>query len=518
MTRSILPRPQSALAPLARALTVAVAILGLSVSPLVAAAPTTAPDDQAMFGAGWHRNMTSTATGLATEWDIEEGTNIRWSQPVGSQSYAGPVLMDGILVVGTNNEGVRNGELTGDRGNVMAFQADDGTYLWQIVHSKLPETKLHDWPLQGVCSTPVIEGDRLWYVSNRAEVVSADLKGLADGNEGTIKNELDQSATGGDILWSFDMMSELDVFPHNLATSSPLVIGDLVYISTGNGVDEGHINVPSPLAPSFLALNKNTGELVWENADPGEEILHGTWTNPTYAVVQGAAMVIFPGGDGWLRAFEPKTGEVIWKFDTNPKDSVWRLGGAGTRNNLIGNAVVYDDKVYIGVGQDPEHGEGPGHFYAIDATKRGDITTSGLVWTRGGEDFNRTISTAAIHDDIVYITDLSGFLYALDAQTGEHYWTYDAFAAVWGSPFYADGKVYLGDEDGDIAVLKAGKKLEVLAENNMGSAVYTTPIAHDGTIYILARNRLFAIEEGASEAAEPAEAPTEAAAEAKADR
>ena len=174
------------------------------------------------------------------------------------------------------------------------------------------------------------------------------------------------------------------------------------------------------------------------------------------------------------------------------------LGGRGTRNNILSTPVIYDDKVYIGMGQDPEHGEAPGHFWVIDATGTGDVTDTAAVWDRRGEDFLRTISTAAITEDVLYISDLSGFLYALDPQTGEHFWTYDTFAAVWSSPFVADGKVYLGDEDGDVVVLRAGKELEVLDEMNMGNAIYTTPSARDGVLYILTRNRLFALAAGAS--------------------
>ena len=149
--------------------------------------------------------------------------------------------------------------------------------------------------------------------------------------------------------------------------------------------------------------------------------------------------------------------------------------------------------MYIGVGQDPEHGEAPGNFWAVDITGRGDLTETGVVWHRSGEDFHRTISTAAIHDDILYIPDLSGFLYALDAQTGEHYWTYDTFAAVWGSAFVVGGHVYLGDEDGDVVILQAGREEKVGAEMNMGGAVYTTPTVVDGVLYIATRSELFAI-------------------------
>lgn len=455
--------------------------------------------DRGMFLGNYNRNNVRTGEkNLPVKWDLSTGENILWSQPVGSQSYGGPVVAAGKILVGTNNEGRRNPKLGNDRGVVMAFNAADGKFLWQATHEKLPETKLHDWPLQGVCSSPAIEGDRVYYVSNRAQVVAVDIEGFHDGeNDGPYKDEKETSEIDADIVWVYDMMAEVDVFPHNLAASSPLVIGDLVYVTTGNGVDEGHANIPSPLAPSFLVLNKKTGELVWEDASPSRHILHGTWSNATYGVIKGRQQVIFPGGNGWVYSMDPLTGEHLWQFDANPKDSVWRLGGAGTRNNLIAAGVIEGDRVYIAVGQDPEHGEAPGHLYAIDATKSGDVTESGKVWHRGLKDFNRTIASTVIENGIVYAADLSGFLYALDANTGELFWKHDNFAAIWGSPLVADGKVYIGDEDGDIAVLQTGKTMKVLAENNMGSSVYTTPNVEDGVIYVLSRNRLVAIKNGA---------------------
>ena len=202
-----------------------------------------------------------------------------------------------------------------------------------------------------------------------------------------------------------------------------------------------------------------------------------------------------PGGDGWVYAFEPETGNIIWKFDCNPKDSVWELGGRGTRNNIISTPVVYDDKVFIAVGQDPEHGEGVGHLWCIDPSQTGDVTETAGIWHFGDEQFNRTMSTVAIADGLLYIADLSGFLYCLDVNTGDLFWKHDTFAAIWGSPYVVDGKVYLGDEDGDVVILKAGKTEEVLFETNMGSAVYTTPVAKNGVLYIVTRNMLVAISE-----------------------
>jgi outer membrane protein assembly factor BamB len=489
--------------------------VGAALAIACAALVMAAGGNVAMFGNGPSRNMVSDETGLPAKWDVESGLNVKWSAELGSQSYAGPIVSGGKVFVGTNNERQYNPKLNGDRGNVMAFRASDGKFLWQSAHPKLPAGRVNDWPLQGVCSTPAVDGERVYYVSNRAEVIAADTEGFLDGeNDGPYTGESEKSEIDEDIIWKLDMIGELDVFPHNLAAGSPLIVDDLLFTVTGQGVDEGHVNIPSPLAPSFIAIHKNTGKLAWESTEPSGRVLHGSWSNPSYGVIGGKPQVIFPGGDGWLYAYEPATGKLIWKFDLNPKDSEWKLGGAGTRNNVISMPAVWEDKVYIGVGQDPEHGEGPGNFWVIDATQTGDITGKAVVWHVGGKDFHRTMSTAAIADGLLYIADLSGFLYCFDARSGELYWKYDAFAAVWGSAFVADGKVYLGDEDGDIAVLAAGKKMELLHETNMGAAVYTTPVAHEGVLYVVTRNKLFALQDPGAAAAGSDEA--EAGDEAKA--
>ena len=471
-------------------------------------------ENAAMWGFTLGRNMVSDETNLPDEWDPATGKNIKWTAELGSQSYAGPVLHGGKVFVGTNNESFKQPQLTGDRGNIMAFNEEDGKFLWQTTHTKLTAGRVNDWPYQGVCSAPYIEGDRVYYVSNRCEVVCVDTEGFYDSeNDRPYIDETNVTMLHGDIVWKYDMIEQLDVFPHNLAVCSPIAVGNLLFIVTGNGVDEGHINIPSPLAPSFIALNKKTGALVWEDASPGMEILHGQWSNPAYGEAGGRGQVIFPGGDGWIYALAPETGELIWKFDCNPKDSVWDLGGGGTRNNIVSTPVIHEGVVYIGVGQDPEHGEGEGHLYAIDATKTGDITETGAIWHVHGDDeeasaksgnpfvkkkkFYRTISTVSIHEGLVYAADLNGYVYCFDAKTGEKKWKHDMEAAVWGSTLVADGKVYIGDEDGDMAVLKAGPELEVLFEVNMGSSMYTTPVPKDGTLYLVSRNRLFAVEAAA---------------------
>src|SRR4030095_10802645 len=130
-------------------------------------------------------------------------------------------------------------------------------------------------------------------------------------------------------------------------------------------------------------------------------------------------------------------------------------------------------------------------MYCIDGTKRGDITKTGLVWHY--DKIRRSISTPAIVDGLVYQADFSGFLHCLDAKTGKAYWTHDMFAAMGGSPLGADGKIYLGDEDGDVVVMQAGKEKKLISEMNMGSSVYSTPVPANGALFIMNRNQLFAL-------------------------
>jgi outer membrane protein assembly factor BamB len=452
------------------------------------ASPGTADGDWPMWGGSPDRNMVSGMTGLPTTWDVKAGTNVKWVAPLGSQTYGNPVVAGGFVLVGTNNELVRDPKQGGDRGVLMAFRETDGEFMWQATHEKLSSGRVNDWPYQGVCSSPLVENGVVYYTSNRGEVMAVDLDGFRDGNnDGPVTDEKFTSEKDADVLWRFDMMEEVGAFPHNMSNASPVSHGDLIFVNTSNGQDESHVNVPSPKAPAIIAINKTTGKLAWEDNPVEDRILHGQWSSPAVATIGDTVQVIVGQGDGWVRGNNAVTGERLWEFDTNPKDSVWPK----TRNEVISTPVIHDGIVYIANGQDPEHGEGVGHLYAIDPTKRGDITTTGLVWHY--DKIRRSISTAAVHDGIVYFADFSGFLHALDAKTGQVYWTHDMFAAVWGSPLVVEGRVYLGDEDGDITILQAGRELKVIGEMNMGSSVYATPVPANGSLFISGRNQLFAL-------------------------
>jgi outer membrane protein assembly factor BamB len=493
---------------------------------------------------------------VATTWDVVSGQNIKWSVNLGSQTYGRPVISDGKVFIGTNNSAayLKRYPSNVDLGVLLCFREWDGVFLWQASSAKLPTGRVHDWPMQGVCSTPLVDGDRLWYVTNRCEVVCLDTEGFYDDeNDGPFRDEPTGDRHEADVVWMFDMMGQLNVSPHNMSACTVVSAGHRLFVITSNGVDESHLNIPRPNAPSFLALDKRTGNVLWTDNSPGSNILHGQWGSPAHAVLGGVPQVLFPGGDGWLYSFDPVGdgnggSKLLWKFDCNPKASKWILGGRGTRNELLTAPGIYKGLVYITVGQDPEHGEGIGHLWCIDPTKRGDVSAelvfnqsdpetpiahkrllacdadagdfvrpnpnSAVVWhydwqdlngdgqKQFEEEFHRSLSRPALKNDLLVVSDFSGLVHCLDALTGKLHWSYDLYAACWCTPLISGESIYVADEDGDVAVFRlsadpneALRLGQPIMEAIMGNAVYSTPTAANGVLFIATNHKLYAIQD-----------------------
>ena len=424
---------------------------------------------------------------LPAIWDLQSGVNIRWVAKLGSQTYSSPVVAGGKVFIGTNNEFPRNPANNHDMGVLMVFRESDGKFLWQALSEKLASGRAQDWPGVGVCSTPLVVGERVYYINNRNELVALDTEGFMDHkNDGPLQSET-VGPWEADQIWILDLIEELGVYPHNASHSSPVFRGDLLFVGTSNGRSEDHSRVPAPEAPTLIAVNRLSGKVFWSDSSPGDGILNGQWTSPTVAVIDGVDQVIMGQGDGWVRSFAAQTGKPLWKFNTNPKDTIY----PETRNSILATPGVWENFVYVANGQDPENGEGRGYLYCIDATKRGDITERGLVWLYS--EIRRSVSNPVLHKGLLYYPDFSGFLHCLDAASGRLYWVHDTFAAVWGSPTIADSKLYLGDEDGDVVVLALGKTEKVLAKNDLGSSVYSTPGPAHQALFIATREKLFAL-------------------------
>jgi outer membrane protein assembly factor BamB len=417
--------------------------------------------------------MVSGEKGLPVTWSYDPDPkkniprkNVKWVAELGSMTNGTPTVAGGRVYIGTNNERPRDPAVKGDRGILMCFSEADGKFLWQAVHEKLYPTDktkadAEDYAFIGICSTPAVAADRVYYVSNRAELVS-------------------RAAKDGSLVWMLDMRKELGVTPYQASASSPLVVGDLVFAVTGQGSDySDHGKVKNPAAPSFIAVEASTGRVVWKDASPGARIITGQWGSPSYGLVDGHPQVAFPGGDGWLYAFEPRTGKLLWKFNCKAHEKVKEDGTSETANELIGAPVYFDGKVFIAIGEHPDVGGGnPGCLRAIDASKRGDITKDGELWRLEGANFGRTISNMVVEGQVVWAVELEGFLNCIDRFSGRIIWRYDLMSTCYGSPLVADGKVYLRTGEGDVKVFEAKKTLKVLAERN------TVPGLFQGSVVV----------------------------------
>ncbi|MDQ3813794.1 MAG: PQQ-binding-like beta-propeller repeat protein [Armatimonadota bacterium] len=502
-----------------------ISILSLGMLPPIVFAA-----DWPMWGRTSARNMVSPETNLPTSFDpgkTKEGSeeidlattkNMKWVVKLGSQVYGNPTVAGGKVFVGTNNETPRDPKHEGDRGVLMCFDEKSGQFLWQFIIPKLGAGKVSDWEFLGLCSSPTVEGDRIYIVTNRCEVVCLDVNGMANGNDGPFKDEAKYMAPqgkppvevgpqDGDIIWRFDMRDELGVFPHNITSSSILVVGDRLYATTSNGQDWSHLNIPSPRAPALIVLDKKTGKLLGEEASGiSQRLFHCNWSSPTYGKIGNKGIIIFGAGDGFCYGFDPvpvkgKSGynvlKEIWRFDCNPPEHKVKNGkrikypAAEGPSEVIATPVLYNNRVYASVGQDPEHGDGVGNLSCINPTKTGNITQTGKVWTF--KKISRSISTPSIVNGLLIVGDYAGNVHCLDAATGKVYWTHDTGSHIWGSTVVADGKLYVGNEDGDFLVLAAGKQKKLLQKMKFDGPVYSTPVVANGVLYVATMTHLYAI-------------------------
>jgi outer membrane protein assembly factor BamB len=449
--------------------------------------------DWPMWGGRPGRNMVSPEKNLPSKWDVATQENIKWMADLGTLTYSNPVVGDGKIFVGTNNGRERNPDIKGDKGVMMCFAEADGKFLWQAVHHKLTPPMKYDWPEIGICSVPCVVGDRVYYVSNRCALVCADTNGFHDGeNDGPIKNEKQRGQHHADFVWRLDMRKQLGVVPLFASASAPMVVGNLLFVGTGNGPDADESKVPAPKAPSFIAVDRLTGKVVWQDNSPGENITAGQWSSPAWGMVNGAPQVVFPGGDGWLYAFEPATGKLIWKFNGKQPLTDSQPNADDDENTFVATPVFHDNKVFVAMGRDPENCSGPGCLWAIDATQNNDVSRTGRLWCRKGKDFECSASTVAIGDGLLYAVESEGYLNCLDAATGKRHWRVDLKATTWSSPLLADRKVYVANQDGDIYVFKHGKQSKLLATNTMHETVCSSTVAANGTLYIVGRKHLYA--------------------------
>ena len=425
------------------------------------------------------------------DWDVTTGRNIVWSVGLGNEVYGRPVVAGDVVYVGADNTRQLNPAFQEDAGVLVAFRVTDGAFLWQDVAPRV-ERGLREFLLPSTTSAPHVEGDRLYYVTAECQLRCLDTRGFGDGeNDGPYGEEVFEDDAAADIVWQLDMPA-LGVFPHEACNSDVLPLGDLLMVGTSNGQNEGHTRVPSPRAPSLIAVNKHSGELVWRAVGAGEGVLHGDWSSPVAASVNGRTQVLFGGGDGWLRAYDAASGHEIWRFDGNPKDARWLpRPGVLSRNFIIASPVYADGRVFVAMGQSPGHGNAPSFVHAISPDGRGDVTKSGLLWT--SREVGRVVGTPVLKDGLLYVGDVGGTVHCLDAATGARLWKHETNDAIWGCLLLAGDRLYVGNDGGLMTVLRAGRRKELLAQIEMDAPLYTRPAVIGDALYLATASRLYLI-------------------------
>lgn len=467
-----------------------------------------------MGGRSNSRNPVSPEKNAPTDWHVgsrrEMPRNVRWSAKLSGNAVGGPVVASGLIWVGASNIEPHDPAILGDRGVLACFREADGKFLYQYTVPRL-DWRTNDWPMNGISGSPVAEGDRLWFLTNRREVVCLDVAPLRQRGEAPRE------------LWKYDLLAEQSVVPdspmlHSHNTLGSLAVhGDLLFVPTGNGVAVDHPGankIKAPQAPSLLCLRKNSGELVWKDNSAERLGYGGHHASPLVVEVGGQVQVVHPQADGWVRSFQAETGKLLWKFDTNPKGAKWDWLAAeeNQKCTVTATPVVAEGRIYFAAGRDLEFSGKRGRLFCLDPSKRGDISpelddgqggskqnpNSGLIWdfTKDGEDdsprMHQTLASVAVADGLAVVPDLSGWVHCFDAATGQRHWSYDTAAPIYGDPLIVDGKIYVGDEL-DVTILALSKRVELLATHELNNAIFAPPVFANGVLYLQTDSHLYAI-------------------------
>ena len=465
-------------------------VLALS---LAALAQSALAADQAQWGQAWSRNMASNERGLPSAFDPQSGRNVKWCARLGTETHATPVVAGGRVFIGTNNGEPRDPKYQGDRGVLMCFEEKTGRFLWQLVVAKRVEDIYFDWPQSGICSPPTVEGERVYIVSNRGEVLCLD-------------------ARNGDILWLFNLTTGAGIWSHDAAHSSILIRGNLLYLNTGTGVDNTHIHIRTPDAPNLVVLDKRTGRLVARDHEHiAPNIFHNTWSAPSSGEVNGRPLIFLAAGNGIVYAFDPVQDlpqpsdapapqflTRVFQFDFDPgapKTNVHKYHSNRHEGptDFFGMPVFYENRLYVAGGGDIWWGKNEAWLKCIDPTRTGDITTNGLLWSYPLQ--KHVMATPAIAEGLIFIADCGHVLHCVDALTGRACWTDELKGEAWASPLVADGKVYLGTRNGSFYVFAAQRQKKLLSALDLGSPISSTAIAANGVLYLATMNRLYALQE-----------------------
>jgi len=400
---------------------------------------------------------------LPTSWDAGNSRNILWKTAIPGLSHASPVIWGNrVFVITAISSDAKTSFNPKDRG--IGLASDDVKHTWRIyaldkqtgrviwektAYEGVPRAKRHVKATQAN-STPATDGRYVVALFGSEGLACYDLNGKL-----LWKQDLGVLNPG---LWDDPSSS----WGH---ASSPVIYRDLVIVQA-----DGH-------KQSFIAaFNLKDGRQVWR-VERGEIT---SWATPTINETKGRTELVANGGR-YVRGYDPLTGKELWRFSDNNTEVKMQAP-------LVANGLIYITGGYP-----------PGR--AMYAFKNGAV---GDISLKAGQETNEFIAwrtskgspytpTPIIYEDLLYTCADNGVFSAYDAKTGAVVYQERLPSSFSASPVAADGKLYLASQDGEVFVVKAGRKYELLATNPMGQALMATPAISDGVLIVRSENYIYAI-------------------------
>ena len=409
----------------------------------------------------------------AVNWDASKSVNTRWKTAIPGLAHSSPVVWGNKIFISTAVTSAAKDEtrfgLFGDVApvkddpkhtwKIYALDKLTGKVLWERTASEgIPKVKRHPKSTHAD-STPVTDGKYLVVLFGSEGLYAYDLNGKL-----LWKQDIGVLDSG----WFYDADYQWE---HG---SSPIIYRDLVIVQADVQKD------------SFIAAySLKTGKLVWKT--PREEI--SSWGTPTIYEGKTRAELITNGSKA-IRGYDPATGKELWRLTPNSEVTA-------------PTPFVAHDLIFVTSGYAPIQ-----PIYAIRPGGNGDISLKDdkesntfIAWSkkRGGP----YMPTPIVYGDLLYTCSNQGVLTAYNVDTGERVYQ-ERLAGKGGaftsSPVASDGKLYLSSEDGEVFVVKAGPKHELLATNTVGEVMMATPAISDGLLIVRGINHVFAFGEPAKTA------------------
>ncbi len=440
------------------------------------------------------------------------GDFVLWTQDIG-HAAAAIARAEGAEVIIATNQFPNPAEIATPQriagGAVLCFESQNGTVRWGITHAHQDRDDSIVRSFAGVTSRPTIDGDRVFYVSNRGELICLDLEGLLDEeDDGLPEDEHAGEGTTADVVWRLDMISELGVFRVDSAAGnphcSPFVWEDIVFCVTGNGSafgagpPAGEYHVRAPNAPSFIAVKRESGDVLWSSKAPGKNLVY-SWSSPVVWTGGSEPVVIFPGGDGVLYCFAARTGELKAQIDLNKADATYWARGRGTRCFFIAPLVIEQNTIYAGLATDLYGKTFDAPLVAVSLRERDGLTAS-VAWSFHDRDFDCTYSRAIVHGPLVFTaSEDTGSVFAIDRATGKRR---KSLVGVIGGPrvngfpsmcITADGLLWIPTPDGLLGVT-ADEQMNDTAVLEFDQPLIGSPLESGGVLYVPTKSRLYALD------------------------